>query len=120
MKVRRSERLKDKKSSLAKYEKVEDFWHSQRREGDVVVGRVSTEDKENFLEYVLKDNVMDMIHTYVSPARRGQRLAGKIVRAGFKLAVRREWKIRPSCTYISKTFLPRSEGKWSAHIASSL
>lgn len=124
MKPRRSKRLRDQQKNseveCVKETIVGEFLHFQWKERDALSGRIATESKDVFLDYVLKDNVMDMVHTYVSPPKRGQRLGGKIVSAGFELAVRKGWKVKPSCTYISDTFLPRTKGKWSAHIVSSL
>jgi len=130
--LRRSKRLNSMKKKIKRInnvvvdtKKIEstEFFHTQQSRSDeenVVVGRIHTKDKENYLEYVLdnKDNVMDMIHTFVSPSRRGQKLAFRITSTAFELAVSRGWRVRPSCTYISKTFLPRSNGKWTSHIAS--
>ena len=50
-------------------------------------------------------HVMDMYETVVPPAHRGQGHAKRLVRAAFAVAHAYGYSVRPSCTYISQTFL---------------
>jgi GNAT superfamily N-acetyltransferase len=49
--------------------------------------------------------VMDMYETVVPPACRGQGHAKRLVRAAFAVAFAHNFLVRPSCSYISETFL---------------
>ena len=58
-----------------------------------------------FLEFVMEDNVMNMIHTFVDIDGRGQGLAGKLCMVAFKHCQKEKLQVKPSCTYISGRFL---------------
>ena len=49
--------------------------------------------------------VMDMYETIVPPAHRGKGVAKRLVRAAFAVAHVYGFRVRPSCSYISETFL---------------
>ena len=49
--------------------------------------------------------VMDMYETIVPPAHRGKGVAKRLVRAAFAVAHAYGFRVRPSCSYISETFL---------------
>jgi len=63
-------------------------------------------DAVGYLEYALKDNVMDMYHTFVSPKMRGQGLAGQLCDVAFQYAQQQKHVVKPSCSYISDTYVP--------------
>ncbi|XP_020236541.1 acetyltransferase At1g77540 isoform X2 [Cajanus cajan] len=70
--------------------------------------RFETEDKEAFVQYVLREKgkVMDLVHTFVPPSKRGLGLASLLCVAAFHHAQSRSLSIVPSCSY--DTFLPRN------------
>ena len=57
--------------------------------------------EEAVLEYARRGDALDFHHTFVPPARRGQGLAGDVVRAGFVYARREGLKVIPSCPYVA-------------------
>ncbi|KAI4307265.1 hypothetical protein L6164_030469 [Bauhinia variegata] len=77
--------------------------------------RFETEDKEAYAEYVLRDNgkVMDLVHTFVPPSKRGLGLASHLCVAAFEHAQSHSLSVIPTCSYVSDTFLPRNPS-WKA------
>ncbi|GMN40281.1 hypothetical protein TIFTF001_009515 [Ficus carica] len=65
--------------------------------------RFETEDKKAYLEYSLRDDgkVMDLVHTYVPPSKRGLGLASHLCVAAFNHAKSHSLSVIPSCSYIS-------------------
>lgn len=65
--------------------------------------RFETNDKEAYLEYKLRNNgkVMDLVHTYVPPSKRGLGLASHLTVAAFNHASSHSLSVIPSCSYIS-------------------
>ena len=57
-----------------------------------------------FVEYA---TVMDVYETFVPAALRGKGCAERLTRAAFGLATLCNYYVRPTCTYLSETFLPR-------------
>ncbi|CAI8598306.1 unnamed protein product [Vicia faba] len=72
--------------------------------------RFETNDKEAYLEYKLRKNgkVMDLVHTYVPPSKRGLGLASHLTVAAFNHATTHSLSVIPSCSYISGTFLVKN------------
>ncbi|XP_027939570.1 acetyltransferase At1g77540-like [Vigna unguiculata] len=72
--------------------------------------RFETEDKQAFLEYVLREKgkVMDLVHTFVPPSKRGLGLASHLCVAAFHHAQSHSFTVIPTCSYVSDTFLPRN------------
>lgn len=68
--------------------------------------------EDAILQYSLCDGgaVMDLYHTYVPDAWRGKGVAAKLAAAACEYAKERGMTIRPSCSYIRDTFIPRNEG----------
>jgi predicted GNAT family acetyltransferase len=54
--------------------------------------------------------VMDIDHTFVPPAGRGLGLAGKLADAAFAWAAGGGYAVRPTCSYIRETYLPKKKG----------
>ncbi len=52
------------------------------------------------LDYNLKDDKIDLYHTYTPPQLRGRGLAGKVVEFAFKYAKENNLKVIPSCPFI--------------------
>jgi len=61
---------------------------------------IYTEDKEAFVEYRMKNNEMDVYHTYTHPSLRGKGLAAQVVRAAFEYAKENNLKVVPTCSYV--------------------
>ncbi|KDP32810.1 hypothetical protein JCGZ_12102 [Jatropha curcas] len=72
--------------------------------------RFETEDKEAYIEYVLRNDgkVMDLVHTYVPSSKRGLGMASHLCLAALTHAKSNSISIIPSCSYVSDTFLPRN------------
>ncbi|XP_060212800.1 acetyltransferase At1g77540 [Lycium barbarum] len=72
--------------------------------------RFETEDKEAYLEYEMRHGgrVMDILHTYVPPSKRGLGLASHLCIAAFSHAQSHPLYVIPTCSYVSDTFLPRN------------
>ncbi|XP_010677639.2 acetyltransferase At1g77540 [Beta vulgaris subsp. vulgaris] len=75
-------------------------------------GRFESEDKKAYLEYHLINNgdsqIMDILHTFVPPSKRGLGLASHLCVAAFNHASSNSFTVIPSCSYVSDTFLPRN------------
>ena len=52
-----------------------------------------------FLEYAVREGVLDMLHTFVPPAMRGKGVAGVLVKQGLKYAAARNLRVRTTCWY---------------------
>lgn len=55
--------------------------------------------------------VMNITHTIVEPGLRGRGVAGKLADAALAHARSKGMAVRPSCSYISDTFLPGGKGE---------
>ncbi len=62
------------------------------------------------LEYVRSAHVLDITHTFVPPEARGQGLAKHLANAAFAYARAQKLSVRPSCSYISGSYLVKREG----------
>ncbi|KAI3691619.1 hypothetical protein L6452_31416 [Arctium lappa] len=78
-------------------------WNERQR-------RFETEDKQAYLQYELRNGgkVMDMVHTFVPPTKRGLGLASHLTVAAFNHARSSSLSVIPTCSYISDTFIPRN------------
>jgi predicted GNAT family acetyltransferase len=54
------------------------------------------------LDYYLRDGVVNMFHTEVSPEYRGQGLAAKLSTAALTWARESGHKVTPNCSYVKK------------------
>lgn len=70
--------------------------------------RFETEDRKAYVEYVLRDGgqVMDIIHTFVPPSKRGLGLASLLCSAAFDHARSHSMSVIPTCTYVSVGSFP--------------
>lgn len=65
------------------------------------------ENGERLAEITFKfidENVIDVNHTFVNPILRGQGMAKQLVNVVVNEAREKGWKIKPSCSYVSKVF----------------
>lgn len=56
------------------------------------------------LDYRLRGQVADFVHTGVPPAVEGRGIAAELVRSGLETARARGWKVRPLCSYVAAYF----------------
>lgn len=72
--------------------------------------KFETRDREAYIEYDLRGagKVMDLVHTYVPPSKRGLGLAAHLCVAAFSHAEAQSLSVIPTCSYVSDTFLPRN------------
>ncbi|KAL1833667.1 hypothetical protein DCAR_0103766 [Daucus carota subsp. sativus] len=72
--------------------------------------KFETQDKEAYLVYELRNGgkVIDILHTFVPPSKRGLGLASHLCVSAFDHAQSHSLSVIPSCSYVSDTFLPRN------------
>ncbi|XP_074332379.1 acetyltransferase At1g77540-like [Apium graveolens] len=72
--------------------------------------KFETEDKKAYLVYELTNGgkVIDILHTFVPPSKRGLGLASHLCVSAFDHAQSHSLYVIPSCSYVSDTFLPRN------------
>ena len=64
------------------------------------------------------NNVLDCFHTFVPESGRGKGLAGKLVIFAFEYCIKNNCKIKPSCSYISDSFLKKEKySKYLEYVA---
>lgn len=63
--------------------------------------------EEAVLRYVLQDNILDIKSVFVPPSFRGQGMAVKLVEAAFEFARSGNYRVIPTCPYVSGPFLKR-------------
>ncbi|XP_052200816.1 acetyltransferase At1g77540 isoform X2 [Diospyros lotus] len=65
--------------------------------------RFETEDKKAYLLYDLRDGgkVMDILHTFVPPSKRGLGLASHLCVSAFSHARSNFMSVIPTCSYVS-------------------
>ena len=68
---------------------------------------VEVEGKTASLDYVLRDDKMDITHTYTPPELRGRGIAEQITTAAFEYARKNNFIVIPSCSYVRDAFLSR-------------
>jgi predicted GNAT family acetyltransferase len=61
---------------------------------------IYVEGNEVYVEYTMRNNIIDLHHTYTHPALRGEGLAALVVKAAFEFAKENNLKVIPSCSYV--------------------
>ncbi|OAY58280.1 acetyltransferase At1g77540 [Manihot esculenta] len=99
-------------AAAAQAEAPKIVWNENQR-------RFETEDKEAYIEYVLRNDgkVMDLVHTYVPRSKRGLGMASHLCVAALNHAKSHSISIVPTCSYVSDTFLPRNPS-WNSVVYS--
>jgi hypothetical protein len=69
---------------------------------------IYAEGNEVYVEYTMRNNVLDLNHTYTHPALRGKGLAAQVVRAAFEFAKANNLKVIPTCSYV-QAFLSKND-----------
>jgi len=69
---------------------------------------IYTEGNEVYVEYTMRNNEIDLNHTYTNPALRGKGLAAHVVRAALEFAKENNLKVRPTCSYV-QSFIAKNE-----------
>lgn len=83
-------------AAAAEAEAPKIVWNENQR-------RFETEDKEAYIEYVLRNDgkVMDLVHTYVPRSKRGLGMASHLCVAALNHAKSHSISIVPTCSYVS-------------------
>ncbi len=69
---------------------------------------IYTEGKEVYVEFEIKDDKMDLDHTYTHPDLRGRGLAAQVVRAALEFAKENNLKVIPTCSYV-RSFINKND-----------
>ena len=56
------------------------------------------------LDFIIKEDVLDAVHTGVRPELEGQGIAGRLFDEMVKFAREKGYKVKPSCPYIDVKF----------------
>ena len=70
---------------------------------------IYTEGNEVYVEYTMRNNTIDLNHTYTHPALRGKGLAAHVVRAALEFAKKNNLKVIPTCSYV-QSFIAKNDG----------
>lgn len=69
---------------------------------------IYVEGNEVYVEYSMRNNEMNLHHTYTNPALRGKGLAAQVVRAAFEFAKENNLKVIPTCSY-TQSFIAKND-----------
>ena len=69
---------------------------------------IYAEGKEVYVKFEIKNNKMDLDHTYTNPELRGKGLAALVVRAALEFAKGNNLKVIPTCSYV-RSFISKNE-----------
>lgn len=72
---------------------------------------IYVEGNEVYVEYTMKDNEINLYHTFTDPALRGKGLAAQVVRAALEFAKENNLKVVPTCSYVQSFFAKNEEYK---------
>lgn len=67
---------------------------------------IYSEGSEAYVEYKMKDDTIDLYHTFTDPVLRGKGLAAHVVRAAFEYAKENNLKVIPTCSFV-RSFVRR-------------
>ena len=63
---------------------------------------VIVDELESHLDYVIIDNALNIIHTFVPLELRGRGIAAEMTKAALNFAKTNKMKIIPSCSYVAE------------------
>ena len=69
---------------------------------------IYAEGNEVYVEYTMRNNTIDLNHTYTHPALRGKGLAAHVVRAALEFAKENNLKVIPTCSY-TQAFIAKND-----------
>ncbi|MBK9097039.1 MAG: N-acetyltransferase [bacterium] len=69
---------------------------------------IYTEGNEVYVEYTMRNNEMNLYHTYTHPALRGKGLAALVVKAALEFVKENNLKVIPTCSY-TQAFLAKND-----------
>jgi hypothetical protein len=69
---------------------------------------IYVEGNEVYVEYTMRNNTIDLNHTYTHPALRGKGLAAHVVRAALEFAKENNLKVIPTCSY-TQAFIAKND-----------
>lgn len=69
---------------------------------------IYNEGNEVYVEYTMRNNEIDLNHTYTNPALRGKGLAAHVVRAALEFAKENNLKVIPTCSYV-QSFIAKND-----------
>ena len=69
---------------------------------------VRADDQEVYVEFEMRNNKMELDHTYTHPELRGKGLAAQVVRAALEYAKENNFKVIPTCSYV-RSFISKNE-----------
>lgn len=72
---------------------------------------IYVEGNEVYVEYSMRNNEMNLHHTYTNPALRGKGLAAQVVRAALEFAKENKLKVVPTCSYVQSFIAKNDEYK---------
>jgi len=72
---------------------------------------IYTEGNEVYVEYTMRNDEMDLHHTFTHPTLRGKGLAAQVVRAAFEYAKENNLKVIPTCYYVQAFIRKNDEYK---------
>ena len=70
---------------------------------------IYVEGNEVYVEYTMRNNSIDLHHTYTHPVLRGKGLAALVVKAAFEFAKENNLKVIPTCSYVQAFVSKNSE-----------
>jgi predicted GNAT family acetyltransferase len=72
---------------------------------------IYVEGNEVYVEYTMRNNIIDLHHTYTHPVLRGKGLAALVVRAAFEFAKENKLRVVPTCSYVQAFLLKNDHYK---------
>ncbi len=72
---------------------------------------IYVEGNEVYVEYTMRNNEINLHHTYTDPALRGKGLAAQVVRAALEFAKENNLKVIPTCSYVQAFIAKNDEYK---------
>ena len=69
---------------------------------------IYAEGKEVYVEFEMKNNAMDLDHTYTHLELRGRGLAAQVVGAALEYAKENNLKVIPTCSYV-RSFINKND-----------
>ena len=72
---------------------------------------IYVEGNEVYVEYKMRNDKIDLNHTFTHPALRGKGLAAHVVRAALEFAKENNMRVIPTCSYVQSFIAKNDEYK---------